>query len=73
MNTYMDIDKQQSILPWWRKERDLIRTQLTEKSKTQPLTDVEAMILNPYSLQQARNQVIMLNGIINDYPDRDEW
>jgi hypothetical protein len=72
MNTYMNVDKQQSLLPWWRKERDLIRTQLKEKSKTQPLTDVEAMILNAYSLQQARNQVRMLNGIVDDFPDRDE-
>lgn len=68
----MNVDKQQSLLPWWRKERDLIRTQLKEKSKTQPLTDVEAMILNAYSLQQARNQVRMLNGIVDDFPDRDE-
>jgi len=68
----MNGDKQQSLLPWWCKERNLIRTQLSEKSKTQPLTDVEAMILNPYSLQQARNQVRMLNGFVDDFPDRDE-
>jgi|GEM_PF-4377403 len=65
----MDTYKQQSLLPWWRKQRELIRPQLTEKSKTKPLTDVETMILNPYSLQQARNQVKMLNGIMDNFQD----
>ena len=59
------MDKHKSLLPWWRKEREKIRAVLQEKQKKSTLTDVEKMTLNPLSLQQARKQVQMLNGLVN--------
>lgn len=57
------MDKYKSLLPWWRKERAQIRARLIEKQKTVGLTEVEEMILKPFTIKQARNQVKMLNGI----------
>jgi len=65
------MDDSYSLLPWWQKERIKDLDRLREKAKSEPLSDVEH-IVNPYSLQQARNQVRMLNGIVDDFPDRDE-
>ena len=56
------MDDSFSLLNWWQKERTKQLNQLREKSKTERLSEVEMMILNPFSLDQARNQVKMLNG-----------
>lgn len=55
------MDEEKGLISWWRGERDQIRIQLQEKAKTQPLSEVETMILNPFTLEQARNQVTALN------------
>jgi len=57
----------ESLIVWWHSERDKISVQLREKAKTQPLSEVETMILIPYTLEQARNQVIALNRLVGDY------
>ena len=59
------MDDQKSLIPWWRQERAQIRAKLIQKQKTTGLTEVEEMTLNPITLQQARNQVKMLNGSVN--------
>ena len=56
------MDEPNSLATWWQNERTKQLNRLREKSKTEPLSEVEMMILNPFSLDQARNQVIMLNG-----------
>lgn len=61
------MNEAESLIEWWRTERDQVRTQLKEKAKNQPLSEVETMILNPYTLEQARNQVIALNRLVGDY------
>lgn len=61
------MNEKESLIEWWRTERDQIRTQLREKARTQSLSEVETMILNPYTLEQARNQVISLNRLVGDY------
>lgn len=61
------MNEAESLVEWWRTERDQVRTQLRKKARTQPLSEVEAMILNPYTLEQARNQVIALNRLVGDY------
>ena len=56
------MDDSYSLITWWRTKRSEERQYLLQKSKTEPLSDVEMMILNPFSLGQARTQVKMLNG-----------
>lgn len=53
--------KENQFIIWWRQESEKIRYRLLEKAKTQPLTDVEEMLLNPFTAQQARDQVKNLN------------
>lgn len=55
------MDETGSLTEWWRSERENIRIQLRERAQTQPLSEVETMILNPYTLEQARKQVRTLN------------
>lgn len=57
------MDDSSSLLTWWQNVRTKEVDRLIEKAKTETLSEVENMILNPYTLQQARNQVKMLNGI----------
>jgi hypothetical protein len=52
-----------SFNEWWRSERQRIRLKLKQKAKKQPLTEVESMIMNPFTPEQARTQVKNLNGI----------
>lgn len=66
------MDDSFSLLTWWQKERTKEVDRLRVKEKVEPLSEVETMILKPYTLQQARNQVKMLNGIEVDFHDRDE-
>ena len=56
------MDEPNSLANWWQNERTKQLNRLREKSKTEPLSEVEMMILTPFSLDQARNQVIMFNG-----------
>lgn len=58
------MDEQQSLINWWRTERDQICSQLREKAKTEPLSEVETMILNPFTVEEARNQVDNLNRLV---------
>ena len=62
------MDDTNSLLPWWKNERMEKLDQLREKAKAGRLSEVENMIVNPYNLQQARNQVKMLNGSKVDFP-----
>ena len=53
------------LLAWWQRERVQIRAQLLEKAKSTPLSEVENMILKPYTVNQALTQVQMLNSLVN--------
>lgn len=44
-----------------REEAEKLRAAILEKSKSQELTVVEKMLLNPYTIKQARRQVEELN------------
>ena len=59
------MNEPESLITWWREERKLIRNHLIEKAKIQALSDVESMILNPFSLEEARKQVADLNGFVD--------
>ena len=61
------MNEAESLIVWWRQERDQIRALLREKAKTQPLSEVETMILNPYTLEQAREQVNALKRLVGDF------
>ncbi len=56
------MDKSLSLRDWWLLERAKELDKLKEKANTEPLSEVEIMIINPFNLDQARNQVKMLNG-----------
>lgn len=58
------MDEQLSLIIWWRTEREQICSQLREKAKTEPLSEVETMILNPFTVEVARNQVDTLNRLV---------
>lgn len=64
------MDIQESLIGQWRQERGKVRSRLLEKIKTQQLTDVEIMILNPFTAQQARDQVEILNKGRSVNPDQ---
>lgn len=57
------MEPHESFTEWWGSERQRIRLMLIDKAKTQPLTEVESMIMNPFTLEQARSQVKNLNGL----------
>lgn len=50
-----------SLLTWWQNERTKEVDRLRRNALAEPLSEVEMMILNPISIDQARNQVKMLN------------
>jgi hypothetical protein len=56
------MNDRQSLLTWWQQERAKELDRLSEKSLSEPLTEVEKMIMNPLSSHQARNQINMLNA-----------
>lgn len=60
---------QERLITDWRIERDQICAQLREKAKTQLLSEVEKMILNPFTLEQAQKQVIALNKFVSGCTD----
>ncbi len=64
------METHESHIIFWRNARKLKRTQLREKAKTQPLTEVETMILNPFTLEQAKNQVNILNRFAGTFTDK---
>jgi hypothetical protein len=62
MIPFMKGTAQSSLLRWWRKQRSFSRSILESKKAKGSITVVEEMILNPFTLDQAHDQVNFLNG-----------
>jgi hypothetical protein len=55
------MDEPRQLLKWWKEQRNQTYMLLQAQSKEGPLSEVEEMILHPFTMEQALKQVEFLN------------